>query len=31
MFAVWVYEEDSCRYISALTLDGRLFHKYAPL
>jgi len=40
MFAGWEYEEDGWRFISylklikdlmALTLDGRLFHKYAPL
>ena len=40
MFAVWEYEEDNRRSISflklvrdlvALTLDGRLFHKCAPL
>ena len=40
MFAVWEYEEDNWRSISflklvkdlmALTLDGRLFHKCAPL
>ena len=40
MFAVWEYEEDNWRSISflklvkdlmALTLDGKLFHKCAPL
>ena len=40
MFAVWEYEEDRSRSISflklvkdvmALTLDGMLFHKCAPL
>ena len=40
MFALWQYKETSWPFISllklikdliALTLDGKLFHKYAPL